>query len=841
MVHVLRDHEITEAWVADKVERRAAHATLKAVVGMIESVVGGGLLERCVLPDGVNIMKLKKHEERVTRDGAYHILDTNTKQTQPVLPVDFQVKGLPVVNHTIDRCGIGAAAMHFAMSAKLVLWAVHWGPLHDQWNAIKTACKLASGGAVWAAITKFSGVCNLPFGPFRSSAWKTFMQNALNSLSQRLGQHSVEFIAAVERQMVLQPDRFQGDSDPFSCWWEFFCRLPTCCDNPTAALKFARWFSIGECWEALRDEWFLLGLVFRDMCSNIELDGTGAGESTLLWDGSLQEFDDVQKGLLNKVPRYITEEVAVLMDVFAACTEPYAHLYKERTGEVKSPEQHLEHADLRARGAWMLPVIGSAEKIADVTAMDKLFRIGGVEASKLTDIIFDFSVHLIAEHALREMPRVLDYPATCVKFSNKKEPHADLLTLMASDWKAVLKAEELSHTDAKMAAFLQDIHWLTHPLPRLLLALADEQVTFNTRNGECQLLAEACTYKFGDEKVPEDLHASIRDTERQARKNKVSLARIHHICQVSGVLEGRGVTTPHVELAEVATASWYGSGALPATHQARQTPEVWPDQFDHILRPRRDWPSPNDQNALSSILSFAVLVDWWNGVFSAEEEPWMCWWSRLTQRGQLVKAPATGEYFLVLCPGQFGTLAHIVKQHDDGLLSLSNDEQGDPMFVLCIPMPYEFEVWAFTPVRDEAKGICMMLDSGAEARSLLSAALSARRAWTKWELDSAFRVVEPDANLTGTIAKMRSRLIKLVFADKPELIAFHEELYKKDKAPAEAPVDAEMLSLLTELAFDDFANASDLRAFSSDLNTAAIRTLQKRRRVHRADLVYVFI
>lgn len=143
MVHVLRDHEITEAWVADKVERRAAHATLKAVVGMIESVVGGGLLERCVLPDGVNIMKLKKHEERVTRDGAYHILDTNTNQTQPVLPADFQVKGLPVVNHTIDRCGIGAAAMHFAMSAKLVLWAVHWGPLHDQWNAIKTACKLA--------------------------------------------------------------------------------------------------------------------------------------------------------------------------------------------------------------------------------------------------------------------------------------------------------------------------------------------------------------------------------------------------------------------------------------------------------------------------------------------------------------------------------------------------------------------------------------------------------------------------------------------------------------------------------------------------------------------------
>ena len=50
MVHVLRDHEITEAWVADKVERRAAHATLKAVVVMIESVVGGGLLERCILP-----------------------------------------------------------------------------------------------------------------------------------------------------------------------------------------------------------------------------------------------------------------------------------------------------------------------------------------------------------------------------------------------------------------------------------------------------------------------------------------------------------------------------------------------------------------------------------------------------------------------------------------------------------------------------------------------------------------------------------------------------------------------------------------------------------------------
>ena len=67
----------------------------------------------------------------------------------------------------------------------------------------------------------------------------------------------------------------------------------------------------------------------------------------------------------------------------------------------------------------------------------------------------------------------------------------------------MLRAEELANTDPDMDIFVSDIHWLAHPLPRLIMALA-EAVEAGVEGAETNVInvVRAAIVCFGDEQVP---------------------------------------------------------------------------------------------------------------------------------------------------------------------------------------------------------------------------------------------------------------------------------------------------------------------------------------------------
>ena len=57
MANILRDQEVADAWIRDRVERKASHQTLQALTIMLEGVVGPEVLKRVALPSSCRVMR----------------------------------------------------------------------------------------------------------------------------------------------------------------------------------------------------------------------------------------------------------------------------------------------------------------------------------------------------------------------------------------------------------------------------------------------------------------------------------------------------------------------------------------------------------------------------------------------------------------------------------------------------------------------------------------------------------------------------------------------------------------------------------------------------------------
>ena len=121
---LLRDQEVASAWAGDKLERRSAHSTLRTIVAMIESAVGPQLLERSELPASLRVMRLQAGERRKrVADG--FVIHGSDDELAWVIPPGWRASDVFIVNHTIDRCAVGASALAFCMASRRQLFAVH--------------------------------------------------------------------------------------------------------------------------------------------------------------------------------------------------------------------------------------------------------------------------------------------------------------------------------------------------------------------------------------------------------------------------------------------------------------------------------------------------------------------------------------------------------------------------------------------------------------------------------------------------------------------------------------------------------------------------------------------
>ena len=235
----------------------------------------------------------------------------------------------------------------------------------------------------------------------------------------------------------------------------------------------------------------------------------------------------------------------------------------------------------------------------------------------------------------------------------------------------------------------------------------------------------------------------------------------------------------------------------------------------------------------SGTISFHILLDW--GYSRNEDMPWESWWSRLARRCSLIRDNGAARWYMVLLPAKFGLMVHLDDEGSDNdaqLLRLSLDSDGDPITVTQFPDPRVVDVHRYQAVRDQLQIRMKLCDT--PPTPLVKDAFLNRHSWSKWELEKALLLYTDSDDWHGTIPKLRSALIEQVFDDTSDR-AYVLELYRKDVVVEAVPEDENLMALLEELAFDDFANAQEMKDTKAELSKTAIRSLQKRRREHRAD------
>ena len=194
---------------------------------------------------------LRPRERRVwlPSQEMFVVVDEDTREVVPVLPMDWNLREALIVHNTVDRGSPGMSGLNYLAGPGRMLITATWGCLHDGWNSCRQAGKKTNRGSIWREVVKFANVCNFNYKPFKPGAWGIEKQQTLVRLTHFLSVDDERFREAVLQQLALHPQgRFGSIAAPdWDAWWEYLAGLPSCMRSPTV-LKFSRWMSVLQCW-----------------------------------------------------------------------------------------------------------------------------------------------------------------------------------------------------------------------------------------------------------------------------------------------------------------------------------------------------------------------------------------------------------------------------------------------------------------------------------------------------------------------------------------------------------------------------------------------------------------
>jgi hypothetical protein len=235
IAEILKDRQLTEWFVQDKLCREAAFNMIHALVTQLEEVFSSPI-SRGILPATVRVGTIadtKLLRVRLT-SGKSVIVDLVTHAVTPIFPPDFEPRSLFVSNHTIDRGSVGAAAMNF-MVAGGWLANICWGVFHDTWNAAKDGARKMGW---WKEIVRFSKIANFNHGPFRSGAWRRLKEALLYRWVSLTDPTTPSFREAAVKTAAMCGQTVTTEQE-FMHWYKRATLLPSCYESGPI-LKFSR-------------------------------------------------------------------------------------------------------------------------------------------------------------------------------------------------------------------------------------------------------------------------------------------------------------------------------------------------------------------------------------------------------------------------------------------------------------------------------------------------------------------------------------------------------------------------------------------------------------------------
>ena len=231
-------------WKLDKLERKSSFNLFQGLVAQVDTTLGIDSLASSTIPDSLLIDPASGQQTIVIDfdSGNDPQLEDLLGDSTCVLPPEWKWTAVLSVIHLLDRGSVGRGTVRFGSTAGRLNWVFAWGQNHDEWNAVRVPATTIQSGRIWKSVVKFSGIANIPAGPYRSGAWGQQRREIHGKQVQGLlSKDHPEFIESAQKQFELDArayyDEWLDDYSPR------FCSL-RCVHLAPPIIKLARWGSI---------------------------------------------------------------------------------------------------------------------------------------------------------------------------------------------------------------------------------------------------------------------------------------------------------------------------------------------------------------------------------------------------------------------------------------------------------------------------------------------------------------------------------------------------------------------------------------------------------------------
>ena len=684
--HVLEN----EADVSDVVARLAAEGRLERVATYRHIQAVSNTVKLLDQPDFQSVEDFLVPEEIVTRpvnlgeqyvvrpvggddgiDEAF-LYTPETKQLARVLPENWTGTLLPLIVLCLDQGSPGVAGQAYFNHMRAMIHS-KWDCVHrcirDVRGAIERSCD-----ALFLKAQVYSGyVMALNVRPFNSGAHGDLKRRLLNVFYACETIDGHYFLKYGSRIAADMGKPFETLDDKIAVW-ENMARL----SSFNAALetpKLARWFSWNASEHAQTQEWYTLKMILEFHC-----DGIPSSQSPMDADaeGALPFDHKCLTATKKNDPRaqlqlmrssagglplcYSLMSAALLAytKALAVITKAVWTWYKDRITTVTTPLDNLRLTLTYAGGKWL------GEAHFRETIRGALFDPGNLryvrvlegdsteQGRLLVERMHEGALAVVGQRAWSFAVRYGSPPETFVgMLSSSAHDTLAASTLMKSNWRRVLKLEQLRHEVCDAKTLWQAVAPVVGHMPVRMLFILYERDRFKHDSVAGKRLLYGLLKVFADNKIVEDIHGKLRLAAKANANTLMTYSHMQDVVNASGVLEARkiehrAVVTKSIFLRKfkaVKNTSRRGDHEANRHKLSRKwsmvmSRKTWPTIAEDILRQAAaawEWLQngcaglPVEKigvGRFSSLLGFGLLIDYAGiKMFSLGQFKWaaLCW------------------------------------------------------------------------------------------------------------------------------------------------------------------------------------------------------------------------
>ena len=558
IAEVVRDTEVSDLWLNDKMQRIPAWHALRGIARQIEQLGIAKPMEKSLAPATAFLRRCKPNERRALTDAGPRVHISSPVGPETVVKVfedEFDPSDTLIVHHHLDRGSTHFAAVMFAGDSRggNLASAATAGKIHDVWNSVKNSLKKCGRGRGWAQLVMYSSVNNMPYNPFKTGRWGKQLQQLhremVNEMEMGVG---FDLDAAIELQLEVSPwlaHRSRHD------WQTRFATLPFAL-TALEVLKFARWQSISSCWGQNRDDLYLIKPILERMAPKAGASDP-TSESTAFVDSTIASeqhgTDDKTSPLLGRAPGYITPELFRCLDAFVLVAGPARQFHAHSLIEIKSlaeAQKQRMHEALFSFSHLITETFRTLKLSKDSVG---LIGVDVKDRSDNAAYLLELAVTVARELGMRLWTSSMTFPGNAAFVHGDEASITKMLEQCAWHWEAILEWENLM-LDGDLAAsrVIFDITYLHQVLLRMFYEACLHSRHDRRYREHAIWIGTAASATFHDEKLPEDLHNYGRDLARAGRSSRATRKALHNACIQSGVPEARKTNPVTASNAEVA-------------------------------------------------------------------------------------------------------------------------------------------------------------------------------------------------------------------------------------------------------------------------------------------------